>query len=368
MSVRLERGSAEYYSRTTSLPATTGFTVTHWFRASSLHTFDGQWAFAEAFNGDQSDTCTPYGASSGEIRFYDARAGSFVDDSILTITTNKWYFLGIRVGATQNLIVWGDETGPLGNLTQNPTGTRVAFAAHAIGSTDLPGSGEQFDGEIEGFRIFAAELTQAEIEAEMAASSPVGGHAQHAYYQFLTAQTNDESGNSRTLTANGTPSNGATSPTYPSSGVTGTVSATLAAMTASAAATVALAGAAAVTLAALTTAATGTVALAGAASPTLAAVTTSAAGTVALTGAASVTLGAVTLSAAGAVALVGTTSSTLGAVTSSAAGAVALAGSLSATLAAVTLSGEGAGVDTKPLITGVSFDSPTVLRVEGLRL
>lgn len=99
------------------------------------------------------------------------------------------------------------------------------------------------------------------------------------------------------------------------------------------------------TLGAVTATASGAVAIAGAVSSTLGAVTASATGAVAIVGAATATLGAVTAAATGTLALSGALSSTLGAVTASATGALDLAGSLSSTLGAVTLTGVGTLVD-----------------------
>lgn len=109
-----------------------------------------------------------------------------------------------------------------------------------------------------------------------------------------------------------------------SSGVSGSLSSTLAALVLAATATVGIAGASSPTLGALTSSAAGTVAVAGTEASTLGALTSTAAGTVAVQGASAQTLGALTLSASG---LVGSTT---------------VSGSLSATLAGLTQSAQGA--------------------------
>lgn len=89
----------------------------------------------------------------------------------------------------------------------------------------------------------------------------------------------------------------------------------------------------------------GAAAITGTLSATLGAVTSSSAGAVAIVGSLSATLGALSLSAAGSLestAIEGALSATLGAVTLSSAGAVAVDGALSATLGAVTSSAAGA--------------------------
>jgi len=102
-----------------------------------------------------------------------------------------------------------------------------------------------------------------------------------------------------------------------------------------------MAGTLSATLGALTLTAAGTVDIAGTASPTLGALTSSAAGALDIAGALSSSLGAATLSATGTVEIAGTLSTSLAAATLSAAGTVEdpeTFGELAATLGAVTLS------------------------------
>lgn len=126
-----------------------------------------------------------------------------------------------------------------------------------------------------------------------------------------------------------------------SSGAEGTLTATLAAPTLSAAGTVTVAGSATPTLAAPTPASAGTVAVVGASSPTLTVPASTAAGTVAVVGTLSATLAAPTLTAAGTSGSVGTATITLAAPTSTAAGTVAVAGEATPTLTAPTPSAAG---------------------------
>lgn len=167
-------------------------------------------------------------------------------------------------------------------------------------------------------------------------------------------------------------------------GATGTLSATLGALTSAATGTVQVRGASTQTLGALTSASSGTVAVVGSSSNTLGALTSTSAGTVAVVGTASNTLGALTLSSAGTTATgpVGTLSATLGSLTSSAAGtvqvrgtstqtlgeltsasagAVRVAGSLSATLGALTLAGGNLNASTGGL--SATLDGLTVVAV-----
>lgn len=105
-----------------------------------------------------------------------------------------------------------------------------------------------------------------------------------------------------------------------STGITGTLSATLGALTAASVGALAIRASGANTLGAMAAAGAGKLAIAGTSSSTLGELTASAAGSLAIAGAASATLGAVTSSATGALAITGAVSATLGAVTLSATG------------------------------------------------
>ena len=98
-------------------------------------------------------------------------------------------------------------------------------------------------------------------------------------------------------------------------GVTGTLAATLGAVTSAAAGAIAIVGAASATLGAATSSAAGVVPVAGALSRTLGAVTTTAAGIVAVAGSASPSLGAISLVSVGGVLISGALVKTFGALT-----------------------------------------------------
>ena len=128
--------------------------------------------------------------------------------------------------------------------------------------------------------------------------------------------------------------------------VAGSGAATLA-LTATATAVVAVSGSGAVTLAGITSTATGAVAIVGSASATLAAITLTATTSTNRTGSLAATLDGLTSVAAGAVSIAGQLAATLAGATSTAAGTVAITGSAAGTVAAVTLTGTGVlGVTT----------------------
>ncbi len=128
-----------------------------------------------------------------------------------------------------------------------------------------------------------------------------------------------------------------------SSGISGTLSATLAAATASSAGTLALKGTATPTLAAATLSSAAKVAIVGALTKTLDNATISAAGSLAgtATGTLAATLADATLSSAAKVALIGTLTKTLDAATLTSAAKIALTGALTKTLDAATVTAAG---------------------------
>lgn len=126
-------------------------------------------------------------------------------------------------------------------------------------------------------------------------------------------------------------------------GISGSASITLGALTASATGALPIAGASSTTLGALTMTATGAVAIKGSASPTLGALSlTATGGSPPISGSAGITLGALSVASTGAVAVRGQASVSLDALGLSSAAVLALRGQSSATLAALSLSATGA--------------------------
>jgi hypothetical protein len=148
---------------------------------------------------------------------------------------------------------------------------------------------------------------------------------------------------------------------------TGTSSATLDAVTGTAAATLAIAATSAASLGATTGTASGAAAIAGASAATLAATTGVAAGTLAIAATSAQTLGAVTGTATGTTlgAATGTSAATLAATTGTAAGTLALAATSAATVGIVTgtsagtISIGGASAQTLNDVTGVANGNTT---------
>lgn len=153
-----------------------------------------------------------------------------------------------------------------------------------------------------------------------------------------------------------------------SGSVSGSLTATLGALAATAAAQVAVAASATATLGALSGADAAAVAVAGQTSASLAPLVATAAGAVAVVGTLAATLGGLALTAAGAVAVAGSAASALGAMVVAAASQVPVVGQLLATLDSLGLSATGGSPQTPGRILDVPAAGRSLSVVAGGRL
>ena len=167
-------------------------------------------------------------------------------------------------------------------------------------------------------------------------SAWAGGTANYGWRALVTSSNNERKFWSRNYSTDATLRPYLVIDYTASSGITGTLTATLGNVTLASAGTLALSGSAAVTLGNVTTTATGSVSIHGAAAITLGAVTSSATGSLALSGAAAISLGDVTAAATGSLTNRGALAATLGAVTLAATGGSTNTGQVAVTLGDVT--------------------------------
>ena len=132
-----------------------------------------------------------------------------------TLTIDTWFFIGYRRINTARKMYWGTEAGgTLSSATNTDTrNVNQDFTQLRIGNDVFS---EPFNGEIAFVRMWQAELTDGEFDAEWRSTVPVksGVRGDWRLASVATAGT-DSSGNSLTLTANGTLAL-ATDPTPPS--------------------------------------------------------------------------------------------------------------------------------------------------------
>lgn len=340
MAIRFD-AAADNLSRTTNLPAATGYTAMGWFRIvvdrNDYGSFIAYGTAAGSYHAVGLDL------DGTTLQIYNGGSGG----SGMALTVGTWYHIAMTSdGTTLRAYVNGVQSTSIGY--------RAPGAKFWIGGDP---EGFWFNGNVAGIKIYDAVLSAAEIAAEMHSYRPLRLANINAWYPCFAGTSErlrDYSGNGRDWTAGGTLTDEDGPPLtwggpvimipfvpVSSGGITGTASITEAADTLSSTGVLPLAGTAALTEAADTLSAAATLPIAGAASLAEAADTLSSTGILPLAGAAALTEAADTLSAAGALPLAGAAALTEADDTLAGTGAIALRGALAVTEAADTLSATG---------------------------
>lgn len=153
--------NADKLTQKTDLPASllSAYTITGWFKRTSNSAEGGP---ACVWNGSSYNTLL---ITTGGM----ARVGSNLGGvDVASITLDAWYFFALtQSGATRQLKGY---VAPAGGSLSSATHTSVNDAATV---TDIivgggPYFGQQLRGSITEFRVWTRELSQAELEAEMA--------------------------------------------------------------------------------------------------------------------------------------------------------------------------------------------------------
>ncbi len=140
----------------------------------------------------------------------------------LAMTVGTWYFVAMVY----------DSAGTTDAVYYLPAGgsslTALGASASMIGITSAEtffigcdGFGEPLNGEVASVKVWAAALTSTELNLERQYWEPQRTSGLWARYDFESGpQTNDQSGNSRTLTSAGTLTAGASNPSITHTGAT----------------------------------------------------------------------------------------------------------------------------------------------------
>jgi hypothetical protein len=134
-------------------------------------------------------------------------------------TAATWYRIAItRTAAGAAVYVAQDANG----ATASATGAVTALSSPTLvtlGGRDPGDTGNPFNGRLAHVRVWAAELTQTEIEAEWLAFSPVRTSNLYAAWPLPDVSTlTDQSGNGRTLTIPGNSPTTEADPPIPNTG------------------------------------------------------------------------------------------------------------------------------------------------------
>lgn len=136
----------------------------------------------------------------------------------VTLTIDTWFFVAYKRTNTARSLHYGTEAG--GTLTKVSNTDSRTFTTDLdkfwIGNDPYT---EPFNGEIAYVRLWASELSDAEIDAEWRSATPVTTANLRGDWRLAAAAsaTTDSSGNSLTLTAGGALTDGGANPTPPAS-------------------------------------------------------------------------------------------------------------------------------------------------------
>ena len=142
--------------------------------------------------------------SDGTELYWSSTSGNTRTGAQLAV--GAWYYVAIVYSASgTDTIYWGADGAALSSDSTTTSGVMSGitsgFTFH-IGNTR---DSEWWNGRIAQVKVWTAALSQAEIEAERDLDGVARTANLWAYYSFRDGpQTNDESGNGRTLTAAGT--------------------------------------------------------------------------------------------------------------------------------------------------------------------
>jgi hypothetical protein len=189
------------YAATGPDPAATGYTVTFWAYMSVQQTADSAMFRYGGNNTSGTSTANIEASSGGVVPKVFTTGGTYASN--LTMSVRAWYRIAYTI-----------TTGGTGTFyTAAATGSvDVASGAAATTQRDLhtvglsgDGSGEFWNGRIARVRVWSAALTQAQVVAEWASTTPVVTSGLWADWPLASASDlTDHSGNGRHLTAGST--------------------------------------------------------------------------------------------------------------------------------------------------------------------
>lgn len=200
--VRFNASTMRYSRSATGLA--TNFTMTCWVKLAvdrdAYSSFIGQ---DNAGANYYQVACS----STGTLLVRDSTSGGGVNTGV-DLTVGTWYYVATvnDTGGGIDIFGWKPAGGSwtTAALPSNVTVTGPADAnTFYLGKS---GFGDWLNGSMAAVKVWTVALTDTELQAEAATYAPVKTASLWANYTFRSGpQTNDESGNSRTLTASGTP-------------------------------------------------------------------------------------------------------------------------------------------------------------------
>lgn len=285
MAVRFDAAS-DRVSYTASAPPVT-FTITFWAHNSVDQNTNATFARLHASSGGSTAATFATDSDGTSGPGYFTAGGSIVQATGCPV--GVWRKIAYsRTGSSG-----GAYVAAVGGVTEVDTGTvgTVTPDGITLGGRSSGDATEWFNGRLAYVRVWSAVLSQSEIEAEWASTTPVRTSGLWAHWPLsVHTDLTDHSGNGRNLVAGTTATTTEAGPPLASL-VTGTAVATLGGLTATAAGVRQVIGNANTTLAGPTLTAVGLRTVVGAAATALPALTASAVGLRAVTGTGTAALG-----------------------------------------------------------------------------
>lgn len=207
-SLDLERGSSQYdnVADHADFDFSTTFTIEAWIKLESLPSSGQSYGIASKYNGTAGSWDFFYCNEAGTLKFqlFTKNSGESASRLNYSLVAGVWYHVAVTYSSgTVTFFIDGQSNAATGagqaSLANNAVDVWVGR-----GGLALDGSGGYFDGLIKDVRFFDDVRTGTEIIAD-ARTQDVTDANLKAEWNFNNAHT-DSSGNSHTLTANGSPS------------------------------------------------------------------------------------------------------------------------------------------------------------------
>lgn len=210
MSVLMTSADGDKYSRTAScFDYDANYTVSMWVKANPVTAVQRLYrVYGDSNNYFDFLTFTAAARLQVEIFGPTGTGGNALTPDENPYSNNTWYFIACRrVSATSFQCYTSRIDGVDADVSSTDPSARAASDNFCIGGD----SGvAQFNGKIAQVRIWQTDLTNGELALEKASSTVVKTANLWANYPMVDAATaaTDISGNSRDLTASGSPADG----------------------------------------------------------------------------------------------------------------------------------------------------------------
>ena len=221
-SVDIEGSTPDYLSRAdgAELSPTGSFTLEGWVKFESLPSSGNTATFVAKRDGGANQRSYWFYvtnvAGSYFLALQTSDDGSSAFDTVsltsISITTGVWYHVAVTYTSGTGAIAWYLDGAAAGTGTSLDTSIFDGTAAFLLGNRFEGGSGaDPFDGRMSLWRVWKGEVrSEANIAANMC--NVLGATTNLSAEWTLDNTYNDNSGNSLTLTANGSPSFGSDVP------------------------------------------------------------------------------------------------------------------------------------------------------------